>query len=235
MFTKWRPAAAFLALAILASGLTGCGNEPQQRQAFIEFLQRRIVNRPGLHIPIMSETDVKSFGPYADQYRIMSSFHHQVDATVEQDLARAMQIGTPTSLDQLANKRALFPLVRQSMAKFKTETEAALAKADAAHAALKQPPDLKAVYDAAYDKMVTKPAAVFSEIAPLIDGALRPLEELANYLDQNRSVIDYRDGVPTSKDTLVNGRLVSLIDATAVSAKASVEGKRKLRAMIEGH
>jgi hypothetical protein len=120
------------------------------------------------------------------------------------------------------------------MAKFKTETEAALAKADAAHAALKQPPDLKTVYDSAYDRMVTRPAAVFLDMVPLIDGALRPLEELANYLDQNRGVIDYRDGVPTSKDTLVRGRLASLIDAAGASAKASDQGKRKLRAMVEG-
>jgi len=47
-----------------ALATAGCFNsEPQQRRAFITFLQTRIVDKPGLHIPIMSEKDVADFDP----------------------------------------------------------------------------------------------------------------------------------------------------------------------------
>ncbi len=234
MFGQLRAVSALVALAILSLSLGGCGDEPAQRHAFIEFLQRRIIDRPGLHIPIMSEQDIKNFGHYADQYKIMNGFHHQVDRTIQQDLARAMQIGTPRSLAELPGKRELFPVVRQGMTKFKAEIETAQAQADAAHAALKQPPDLKAVYDIAYGRMVSRPAAVFLDLVPLILDALKPVEELADFLDQNRDAIEYRDGQPSSKNTFIRGRLESLMDAATASAKASSEGRRKLRVMSEG-
>jgi hypothetical protein len=234
MFRQLRTVAALVALAILSLSLGGCGDEPAQRHAFIDFLQRRIIDRPGLHIPIMSEQDIKNFGPYADQYKIMNGFHHQVDRTISQDLARAMQIGTPRSIAELPGKREIFPIVRQGMAKFKAEIETAQAQADAAHAALKQPPDLKAVYDIAYSRMVSTPAAVFLDLVPSILDALKPVEELAEFLEQNRDAIEFRDGQPTSKNTFIRGRLASLMDAAAASAKASDEGRRKLRAMSEG-
>ena len=207
MFGQLRAVSALVALTILSLSLGGCGDEPAQRHAFIEFLQRRIIDRPGLHIPIMSEQDIKNFGAYADQYKIMNGFHHQVDRTVQQDLARAMQIGTPRSLAELPGKRELFPVVRQGMAKFKAEIETAQAQADAAHAALKQPPDLKAVYDIAYGRMVSTPAAVFIDLVPSILDALKPVEELADFLDQNCDAIEYRDGQPSSKNTFIRGRL----------------------------
>lgn len=51
-------------VVILALTTAGCfDNEPQQRRAFITFLQTRIIDKPGLHIPIMSDKDVADFGP----------------------------------------------------------------------------------------------------------------------------------------------------------------------------
>jgi hypothetical protein len=182
----------------------------------------------------MSEQDIKNFGSYADQYKIMNGFHHQVDRTIQQDLARAMQIGTPRSTAELPGKRKLFPVIRQGMTKFKAEIETAQAQADAAHAALKQPPDLKTVYDIAYGRMVSTPAAVFLDMVPSILDALKPVEKLADFLDQNRDAIEYRDGQPTSRNTFISRRLASLMHAAAASAKASEEGRRKLRVISEG-
>ena len=120
MFKLSRRTAVLAALVTLALGLAGCfGQEPAQRKAFIEFLQNRIINKPGLHIPIMSDQDVANFGPYADQYRIMNGFHHRLNAAISTDFARAMQIGSPRSLDELVQHRAMLPIVRQGMTKMK--------------------------------------------------------------------------------------------------------------------
>ena len=235
MFKSSRQMAVLAALITVALGLAGCwGQEPAQRKAFIEFLQTRIISKPGLHIPIMSEQDVANFGPYADQYRIMNGFHHRLDASISQDIARAMQIGNPRSLEDLANHRAILPLMKQSMAKMQNEIDKALAEADAAYAALKQPPDLKVVYDAAYQHMVSKPAAVFRELIPMILSGLPAIENLAVFLDEHRNVIEYRGGMPVTNDANVRSRLAALLQATVSASEISAEGKRKLRAMAEG-
>jgi len=230
-----RRTAALVVFVTLALGLAGCwGEEPAQRKAFIEFLQTRIIDKPGLHIPIMSDQDVANFGPYADQYRIMNGFHHRLNASISVDLTRAMQIGNPRSLEDLVDHRAILPLMKQTMSKMKTEIDAALAEADAAHAALKQPPDLKAVYDAAYDHMVTKPARVFRELIPLMLSGLPAIENLAAFLDAHRNVIEFHGGMPVTRDASLRPQLDALLQAAVKSSELSAEGKQKLRAMAEG-
>ena len=225
-------AAALVGGALL---LAGCfGNEPAQRVAFIEFLQKRIIDKPGLHIPIMSDQDVSNLGPYADHYRIMNGFHHRLDAAISKDFARAMQIGSPRSIEELVQHRALLPTVTQGMAKMKTAIDEALADADAAHAALKQPPDLKIVYDKAYDHMVTKPANVFRELIPIMTSGLPIIEKLAAFLDEHRGTIEYRGGMPYTRDARLRPQLEALMQEAVKVSEASAEGKRKLQAMAEG-
>src|SRR5476649_1305504 len=86
---------ALATIIMVALPLAGCfDNEPEQRRAFIAFLQKRIIDKPGLHIPILSEKETADLGSYAGQYRIMNGFHHELDETINKDLTRAMQIGT---------------------------------------------------------------------------------------------------------------------------------------------
>ncbi len=230
-----RPLFALAAAFILTLTTAGClDNEPQQRRAFITFLQTRIIDKPGLHIPIMSDKDIADLGPYADHYRIMNGFHHNVDATISKDLATAMQIGSPRSLEDLRNHREILPVLKSGMSKMKDDLDRAEAEADAKHKALKQPPDLKAVYDIAYDRMVTKPAAVFREIVPIITGFLPAIEELAAYLDEHRDTITFRAGSPVVTDPAIRTKLAALMEAAGKAADAADEGKRKLRAMAEG-
>jgi hypothetical protein len=234
MITSKR-AAVVAALIGFALVLAGCFDDEQaQRKAFIEFLQTRIIDKPGLHIPIMSDQDVANFGPYADQYRIMNGFHHQLEAAVSGDFVRAMQIGSPRSVEDLVQHRAMLPIVTQGMAKMKTAVDKALADADAAHAALKQPPDLKVVYDKAYEHMVTKPANVIRELIPIMVSGLPVIEKLAAFLDEHRNAIEYRGGMPFTRDARLRPQLDALMQEAVRVSEASNEGKRKLRAMAEG-
>jgi hypothetical protein len=234
MITSKR-AAVVAALVGFALLLAGCfGEEEAQRKAFIEFLQTRIIDKPGLHIPIMSDQDVANFGPYADQYRIMNGFHHRLDAAVAKDFARAMQIGSPRSVEDLVQHRAMLPVVTRGMAKMKTAIDKALADADAAHAALRQPSDLKAIYDKAYEHMVTKPANVFRELIPIMMSGLPVIEKLAAFLDEHRNAIEYRGGMPYVRDAALRPQLAVLMQEAVNASEASNEGKRKLRAMAEG-
>jgi DUF3053 family protein len=221
---------------VVALPLAGCfDNEPQQRAAFIKFLQTRIIDKPGLHIPILSDKETADLGPaYVDQYRIMNGFHHVLDASISKDLARAMQIGNPRSLEDLRDHREILPVVRSGMAHMKVDLDKSEAQADAAHKALKQPADLRAVYDIAYDRMVTGPARVFRELVPMIESMLPAIEELAAYLDAHRDTITFRGGTPVVTDAAVRTKLAALMEAAGKAAQSSEEGKRKLRAMAEG-
>lgn len=230
-----RRAVACAILLVLGLGLAACGQDDGQRQAFIAFLQTRIIDKPGLHIPVVTDKVAADIGPYAAQYKIMSDFHTRLDASLSDDLGRAMAIGNPRSLQELADKRGVLPLIMDGMARMKVALDKDEADANAAHAALKQPADLKPVYDAAFDRMVTKPAAVIRDIIPLVQDALRPIMELAAFLDAHRDEISYPNGVPASDKPLVQSRLMQLLEATDASSKASEQGKARLRAMVEGH
>jgi hypothetical protein len=229
-----RLAVSVIVLAALASCLAGCGEEASQRAAFITFLQNRIINKPGLHIPILSDKEIADIGPYADQYRIMSSFHHKLNEAISGDIARATQIGSPGSLEELADHRAILPVLKASMAKMNVALDKAEDDADAGHKALQQSPDLKVVYDAAYQHMVTKPAAAYREVISLMQRAFPAVANLAAYLDENRTVIEYRGGTPMSNDPVVQSRLAVLMEAATRSSQMSEEGKRKMRTMVEG-
>jgi hypothetical protein len=219
----------------LTLATAGCfDNEPQQRRAFIAFLQTRIIDKPGLHIPIMSDKDVTDFGSYADHYRIMNGFHHKLDTSISKDLARTMQIGSPRSLEDLRNHRDVLPVLKTGMANMKSELDEAEGEADASHRALKQPADLKAVYDIAYERMVTKPAKVFRELGPMIESMLPAIDELATYLDEHRDSIKFSGGSPVVTDPAMRAKLAALMEAAGKAAQASEDGKRKLRAMADG-
>ena len=118
--------------------------------------------------------------------------------------------------------------------KMKIAIDKALAEADAAHAALKQPPDLKAVYDQAYEHMVTKPANVFRELIPIMVSGLPVIEKLAGFLDEHRDAIEYRGGMPVLRDAKLRPQLEALMQEAVKVSEASAEGKRKLQAMAEG-
>ncbi len=236
MLKPSRRAALAAVIAVFALGLAACGDdEPQQRAAFIKFLQTRIIDKKGLHIPIMSDEDVKNFGPYAAQYNILNGFHHDMDKSVSQDLTKAMQISQPRSLEELVSRRDMLPVLEGMMARMASDLDKAKAQADAAHAALKQPADLKAVYDVAYDRMVTGPAAVMREIALSAQQGLPVLRELAAYVAEHRSVISYQGGMPVTNNPEVRGKLEVLLRAAVAVGESSEEGKRKLRKMVEGY
>ena len=220
------------AIVVLTAGCFD--KEPEQRKAFITFLQTRIIDRPGLRIPILSDKDISDLGPYADHYRVLNGFHHRLDTTISKDLQRAAQFGRPKSLEELRSQRALIPVMTDTMAKLKAELAKAEADADAAHKSLKQPPDLKIVYDKAYERMVTAPARLFRDLMPLVEAVLPPIGTLAAFLDDNRGTIELKGNQIAVKNAAVRAKLAALIDEVTKLGQAVTDGQRKLQAFATG-
>ena len=224
-----------LAVGLLAlASLTGCGDdEPMQRKAFIEFLQTRIVNKPGLHVPHLTFDEEKAFGEYAKHYAIIADFNDSLDAAVSKPMSRTMEAAVPRSLAEAVQRRGEFAALGDSLVTIRAALDARLAAADAAHAALKQPPDLKPVFDAAYDRDVTQPAKLFVDMFPDADAAMKAILALTDFIAQHPAIRVQGSMLQTS-DPALQAPLQSLLDAVRAKNDAINDARRRFNSLING-
>lgn len=219
-------------IAVLGVLVAGCfDKEPQQRKAFIEFLQKRVLDRPGLKIPIVQDEENAAIGPYAIHYGVMRRFHTTVDESISKRLIQAVQAGNVRSLQELANRREDFGTVRDGMAKLRETLDKAEAEANADRAKLNQPKDLETVYAAAYAKLVTRPARTIREILPTLEGTLQSGKELADYLHENRALITLQGSQVNANDPQVRQRLAQLLQDVNEKSTELDGARRKLQAL----
>ena len=231
-----RPTRRFLVAALLAVfGLAACGDsEPTQRKAFMEFLQTRILDKPGLHVPKPSAEETKSFGDYAKQYEIILSFNDAMDKRISAPMQQVFQAGMIRSVDELMTRRSDLGVVAEGMTTLRKTLDEELARADAAHSALTQPEEVKSVFDKAYERTVTVPAKAFKEILPVMDDTLQAARNLADFLDQHHNAIKVNGNSIQASDSKVLGEVNRLIGAITQKGQAVAEAQRKLGAVIQG-
>ncbi|MFY3385518.1 DUF3053 family protein [Paracidovorax sp. MALMAid1276] len=161
--------------------LAGCSAEPRERKAFIEFLQTRVLNRQRASIPKLNEEQRKAVGRYAAHYDIITGFNKEMsDAPFTAMMAR---LEHTRSLSQLMAKRKEAGELRDHLPQAAQDVKAALDRATAAKTALSQPDDLRAVYDAAFDKLVAQPAGLMLQLLPATRGMLGAFLELLTYVE----------------------------------------------------
>ena len=157
MSTLHRAARGALCI-VLAATLVGWGNsEADQCKAFIAFLQD-INNRAGAHVLVPNANDEKAF------------FNKDMNVSVQDFIAQAIKLGfgpnpTPRSIEQMAAAPADLTAAKDVIDKMEQGVETRLAKANTGRGALKQPDDLKAVYDKTFDRLVAAPAVAFENSA----------------------------------------------------------------------
>ena len=224
-------AALFALLGVL---LVGCSNEPAQRKAFIEFLQTRIIDKPGLHVPHLTTDETKSFGDYARQYAIITDFNDGLDKSVAKPMADAINRGAIRSLDDVVTRHADFVAARDGIAQLRDAIEKQLAAADAAHATLKQPDDLKAVFDKAYERDVTTPAKAFEDIFPDLSQALTSVVDLGDFIAQHKDKVTINGSVLQTSDPALQPQLQALLNALIAKNEAILKAQEHLRAVMNG-
>jgi hypothetical protein len=224
-------AAALVLLAILVAA---CDDEPAQRKAFIEFLQTRIVDKPGLHVPHLTPDEARSFGPYAGQYVIITDFNDGLDRSVAKPLQEAINRGAIHSIDEVTTRHADFVAARDGIAQLRAAIDKQLAAADTAHAALKQPDDLKPVFDKAYERDVTTPAKAFADIFPDLSQALTAVVDLGDFLEQHKDKVTINGATLQTSDPALQPRLAALVNALTAKNQAITDAQQHLRAVING-
>jgi hypothetical protein len=232
MKSLFRP---FLVLvAALPLMLAACGDkEPEQRAAFTQFLQTRIVDKPGVRVPKLTEEEKKSFGDYAAHYAIITDFNAGMDASVK-PLSGILQKGQVRSVNDIVTRREDLKSVRAGLNDMNAALKEHRAKADAAHAQLKQPEDLKAVYDKAYEKTITLPADTFGDVLPQINATYDVTLKIADYVEANKSKIDISGNSVTVTDPAVQAELNKLLQEMNAQAKNVQQAQTRLQAVIMG-
>ncbi|MDF2860418.1 MAG: hypothetical protein K0S02_690 [Achromobacter mucicolens] len=232
MKSLFRP---FLVLvAALPLMLAACGDkEPEQRAAFTQFLQTRIVDKPGVRVPKLTEEEKKSFGDYAAHYAIITDFNAGMDASVK-PLSGILQKGQVRSVNDIVTRREDLKSVRAGLNDMNAAPKEHRAKADAAHAQLKQPEDLKAVYDKAYEKTITLPADTFGDVLPQINATYDVTLKIADYVEANKSKIEISGNSVTVTDPAVQAELNKLLQEMNAQAKNVQQAQTRLQAVIMG-
>ena len=210
-----RASFSFVWLAIATLFLAGCGgNDGEQRAAFVGFLQTRVLDKPGIHVARLTDEERSQFGPYADDYAIITDFNKAMDESVSPKMTAAMRAGSIRSIQDLVTSRDKLQTAKAGIAAMDSALTGELARADAARTKLNQPADVKEVYDKAYDRLVTEPAAAFKDIVPVMDKVLGEAIGLGEYLDSHRSSVRLSGSMIQTDDpaarAAINDKLQSL-------------------------
>ncbi len=215
--------------------LAACGNkEAEQRTAFITFLQTRVLDKPGLRVPTLTADEKASFGDYAQHYAVIADFNEGMNKSVSQPMTQVMAKGSLRSVADLAARRDDLKAAKEGLGGLRTALDQELAKADAARAKLKQPDDLKQVYDKAYDKTVSTPAATFKEVFPALDAVFDGAVAVGDYLEQNKSKIQVTGSTVAVTDPAVQAQLNKMLQDLNGHSKAINAAQTKMQAMVRG-
>lgn len=207
-------------LAVLAIfHLSGCGdNEAEQRKAFIDFLQNTVM-RSGEHLPTLSEDQKQKFGNYVGDYAILYGFSQQVNKAVDSGLRPVVDelsaIRTPQ--DYLTHRDTL----RQasgSLGVLSQQIQTAKTQADSSKAALKQPEELKTVFDNVFNKVVTQPANTLAPLLPALQALSQDVVQTGDFLQQQGTRVSFNGTAvqfPTQDQASAYNTLMSNLSTNA--------------------
>ncbi len=223
-----------LVLACCVFLLAGCENEPAERKAFIEFLQTRIIDKAGVHVPRPNAEERAPWGRYASHYDIILKFHQAMGEKIGKPLAGEMQRGRIQTMQDLVDRYADLKSVHGSLQRFEPLLNEELTRADEARMALPQPADLKSVFEAAFERDVRGPAAGIKEALPPALATLKAGLDLGDFLISNRGRVKVQGPLIETSDPALQREIQSRLAALQELQKKSQEAQRRLQTQIHG-
>ncbi|MBV1692502.1 DUF3053 domain-containing protein [Novosphingobium sp. G106] len=215
--------------------LAGCvANDARQSAEFSKFLQARVLDKPGVHVPQLTDDERTSFGHYAEQYAVITDFNKAMDQSVSPKLTAAMQAGSITSIGDLSARLAQLKEAKAGINAMESALGEHVARADAAHAKLEQPADLKPVYDKTYDRLVTQPAAALKSIAPVMNKVLDQAIDLGSYIDQHRASVRISGPMIETGDPAVQSAINEKLQTLQTNQQAVQAAQSRLRSVVYG-
>lgn len=225
---------------VFAAALGAWGNsEADQRKAFIAFLQD-INNRPGIHFLVPTANDEKAIGPYLQHYAIILDFDKDMKSPMDDFTAQIIKIGygpspSPRTIEQMAAAPADLAAAKDAVDKMEQVIETRLAKVNADRAALKQPDDLKAVYDKTFDKLVVAPTLAFENSAKALGAGIEATLVLVNYINAHRSKLAVLGMQIQAKDQRTLDELQPLMKAYQEAGERFIAAQRQSDRVSQGN
>lgn len=227
------------ALLVLAAGLGACGDpEPEQRKAFMAFLQG-MIDRPGVHVMNAKADDDKTFGNYTKHYAVILDFNKDM-AGIMQTFAMQMRqlAGGDTgarTVEQLVAHRTDVLAVQEGLGKSQQGIGEKLAAAQAARAKLQQPEDLKKVYDAAFDKIVVRPVQGIEKVYAVLFDGIKATLQLIDYVDSHRTTLTVSGSQVQAKNARTLSEVNELMKVHSAAGLRVNQARDDLRKIMEGN
>ena len=222
-------------LVAFSFALVACGNkEADQRKAFATFLQTRVLDKPGIRVPALSPEEKASFGDYAQHYAVITDFNEGMNKSEGQPMTQIIAKGGLRSVSDLVSRRDDIKAAKDGLAGLRTALDQQTTTADAAHAQLKQPDDLKQVYDKAYEKTVTVPSTTFKEVFPALATMFDSALAVGSYIEQNKSKIQISGSTVSVTDPAVQAELNKRLQQLNSQSTAIKAAQQKLQMVVRG-
>ena len=225
---------------VFAVLLVGWGNgEADQRKAFIAFLQD-INNRPGAHVLVPNANDEKALGPYLQHYAIILDFNKDMTVSIQDFVAQAIKLGfgpnpTPRTIEQMAAAPTDLTAAKDAVDKMEQGLETRLARANTERGALKQPDDLKAVYDKTFDRLVAAPAVAFGNSAKALGSGIDAAIAFVTYINAHRGKLVVSGMQIQAKDQRALDELTPLMKAYQDAGERFVAAQRQSDRVLGGN
>ncbi|NIG88124.1 DUF3053 domain-containing protein [Serratia symbiotica] len=190
-FTRWwLPVLALL----MVMQLTACGDkEPEQRKAFIDYLQNTVMSS-GARLPTLSEDQQKKFSNYNGDYAILVGFSQQLSKSIGASLTPALdQINQIRVAQDYMSKRDALQQSIGALNLLGQQIQSAKSQADTVRMALKQPDDLKAVYNQVYDNIVTVPTHALMPAIPTTTSFIQDLVHIGDFLQAQGNQVSFNN------------------------------------------
>jgi hypothetical protein len=226
------------AVATFAVIVGACGDpEPEQRKAFIAFLQK-MIDRPGVHVMNTLPDDEIRFGDYTKHYAVFLDFNKEMSGIMETFSAQMKQLvgdqTSPRNIEQLVAHRADVVAVRDGLGKSQDGMREKLATARATRTKLQQPADLKKVYDAAFDKIIVQPVQGVEKVYAVLSDGIKATLQLIDYAASHRSTLIVNGSQVQAKDARTLAEVNELLKAHNVAGMKLNDAKNGLRKIMEG-
>jgi hypothetical protein len=182
--------------------VAACGNEEAQRQAFIEFLQKNVIDRKSNNIMVPTQKQREQFGDYASHYDIIVDFNKSVGEVAGKQLdgmVRDLMAAMKQNVDAEARK-ALMSKFDELFQQINKKIDDELSRAEERLADLDQPDDLKAVYIQAFERTVRTPGRIIREMVSLTTEMAAKGNEMFDFITSNPDKIEIKGNRMIAKD-----------------------------------
>lgn len=215
--------------------VSGCApSEEQQAKSFADFLDQRILDKPGLHVPALTDEERRSFGRFAEDYAVLSGFQAELNTAVKDYAAKLHTVPPRPSVGEIAKYKPDFVAARDFMMKIDRELDGALARAQAARAGLKQPELVASRFSQAFERMVVAPHKVARAIIPPTVNLLDAEIAIADFVAAHQADIVANSFVVEVNNPEVRKELQSLLDAYKAKVPELNTLREKVNSVMHG-